>query len=661
MVAPRVLLVHPSVGSDRLRATFETAGWQARTAETATAAVGRLSAEGYDCLVSEFELPGDDGLELRSAVRRLEPDLPFVLYADSESVDDSVVTEADSESYVPKNGEGSVDRLVDAVQKLGADSEPTESQRDVSSAEPSAEEIAGAIEAAPVGISLSDPSLNDYPLVYVNDAWSKLTGYEADELLGRNPRLLQGPQTDPETVDRLSTAIDNEEPVTVEIRNYRRDGTPFWNELTIAPIHDDGELAYYVGFQIDVTDRHEAEERAEERAETLAAERRTLRRVLDRVNGLLREVSGVLVESTSREEIERRIPSTITDETGYSAAWIGTLSTDDSDLRLSTSSGLPEPVAGSMPITTLPSAVGAAVETDSLQHCSADDGGGVLDPSAIGARRLLVVPLCYGERRYGLLGVYGADTTALDAREQEVFSSLGGMIANGLHAVETARILTTDHVTELRIELRDESFRLSRIAAAVDSPVERCGTTKTADGTCVLYLTTEASAVDPETLESLPFAETARVVSSTETALTLSVQLSAVPPDDVLAEFGAVATETTATADGATLTVELPPHGDVRKLLEALGSAYDSVDLRARTERERRTRTHDEFVAAVEDRLTERQQAAIEAAHHNGYFECPRPVDGEEIAASMGITRQTFHQQLRAAEGKLVEAYVDAA
>jgi len=403
----------------------------------------------------------------------------------------------------------------------------------------------------------------------------------------------------------------------------------------------------------------------EESVDGLLAAGWQLRRLFDRLNRLSAAVSDVLVESTGREEIDRRLCRAIADEPGYPAAWMATVSADDSEFRLSAASGLPEPLSEPTPVSTLPTAVETAIETDAVQCCSADDGGDLLGPSTVGADRLLVVPLCYGERRYGLLGVYSTATAALDAREAAALGSLGELIAHGLQAVETARILTTDHVTELRIELRDESFRLSQIAATVGEPVDRCGTTRTADGTCVLFLTTEASEVDAEALSSLPFVEAGRVVSSTETASTLSVrlsaaQLSAVPPDDVLAQFGAVVTETTATVDGARLTVELPPLGDVRRLLESLDSAYDSAALRARTERERRTRTHDEFVAAVDDRLTDRQQAAIEAAHHNGYFECPRPVDGEEIAASMGVTRQTFHQQLRAAEGKLVAAYVDA-
>jgi predicted DNA binding protein len=108
------------------------------------------------------------------------------------------------------------------------------------------------------------------------------------------------------------------------------------------------------------------------------------------------------------------------------------------------------------------------------------------------------------------------------------------------------------------------------------------------------------------------------------------------------------------------LTVETPPERDVRSLLELLEDHYDSVDLRARTRCDRHTRQLNEFTAEVDERLTDRQQEALEAAALNGYFEWPRPVDGAEIAETMDITRQTFHQHLRAAQRKLVDTYVDA-
>jgi PAS domain S-box-containing protein len=121
-----------------------------------------------------------------------------------------------------------------------------------------------AIDDATVPITLADPSQTNQPLVYVNDAFGEMTGYPPEETLGRNCRFLQGEDTDPETVATLREAIDNEEPVTVELRNYRKDGTEFWNRVTVTPIYDDGELVRYLGTQEDVTERKEREKRLTE-------------------------------------------------------------------------------------------------------------------------------------------------------------------------------------------------------------------------------------------------------------------------------------------------------------------------------------------------------------------------------------------------------------
>ncbi|QHS16671.1 PAS domain S-box protein [haloarchaeon 3A1-DGR] len=119
-----------------------------------------------------------------------------------------------------------------------------------------------AMDAATVGISITNPSLPDNPLIYVNDEFERLTGRPREEVLGRNPRFLQTEHTDPATVDRIRAAIDAGEPVSVEIRNGRPDGTEWYNQLDITPIEGaDGEVEYFLGFQRDVTDRHEREQR----------------------------------------------------------------------------------------------------------------------------------------------------------------------------------------------------------------------------------------------------------------------------------------------------------------------------------------------------------------------------------------------------------------
>ena len=112
-----------------------------------------------------------------------------------------------------------------------------------------------AVDNAPIGITLSDPSREDNPLVYVNDGFVEQTGYSREEALGRNCRFVQGDETDEATVAALRRAINAEEPVSVTIRNYRADGSAYWNSLEIAPVHDDtGDVVNFIGFQQDVTD-----------------------------------------------------------------------------------------------------------------------------------------------------------------------------------------------------------------------------------------------------------------------------------------------------------------------------------------------------------------------------------------------------------------------
>ncbi|MFC7026387.1 PAS domain S-box protein [Halomicroarcula sp. GCM10025710] len=136
--------------------------------------------------------------------------------------------------------------------------------RDVSERKARAEELElkeRVLTAAPIGITISDATAPDNPLVYANDSFRQLTGYRSDDIHGQNCRFLQGPATDDGTVDDLRTAIDAGESLSCDILNYRQDGTEFWNGLTIAPVEDeDGTVANFVGFQQDVTDRHQYEQ-----------------------------------------------------------------------------------------------------------------------------------------------------------------------------------------------------------------------------------------------------------------------------------------------------------------------------------------------------------------------------------------------------------------
>jgi PAS domain S-box-containing protein len=118
-----------------------------------------------------------------------------------------------------------------------------------------------AIRAVAAGVVITDPGRPDNPMVYASPGFERLTGYAAAEIVGRNCRLLQGPGTDPEAVAEVRAAVRDGRECSVELLNYRKDGTPFWNALTLSPVRDDGgRVTHFVGVQQDVTARRQAEE-----------------------------------------------------------------------------------------------------------------------------------------------------------------------------------------------------------------------------------------------------------------------------------------------------------------------------------------------------------------------------------------------------------------
>jgi diguanylate cyclase (GGDEF)-like protein/PAS domain S-box-containing protein len=104
------------------------------------------------------------------------------------------------------------------------------------------------------GITICDATMPEMPLVYVNRAFERMTGYRSEEALGRNCRFLQGRETNQPGLDRIREAIREERDVRVLLRNYRKDGTLFWNELYLSPLlNHRGELTHFVGIQNDAT------------------------------------------------------------------------------------------------------------------------------------------------------------------------------------------------------------------------------------------------------------------------------------------------------------------------------------------------------------------------------------------------------------------------
>ncbi|MDO6416280.1 PAS domain-containing protein [Sphingomonas sp. BIUV-7] len=152
-----------------------------------------------------------------------------------------------------------------------------------------------AMERTRMPMVVTDPRQPDNPIVLANRSFLNETGYSSEEVLGRNCRFLQGPQTDAESVDRVRAALRDEREIVIELINHRKDGTPFWNQLYISPVHDDdGQLLYFFASQLDTTKSHQAEDLE-------VAEQKLLREVDHRAKNALALVQGI-VRLTKRNE-----------------------------------------------------------------------------------------------------------------------------------------------------------------------------------------------------------------------------------------------------------------------------------------------------------------------------------------------------------------------
>jgi len=133
-----------------------------------------------------------------------------------------------------------------------------------------------AVECARNGIVITDPLRTDNPIIYANPAFSELTGYANEQIIGRNCRFLQRDDREQVAVKEVRDAISKGMTITSILRNYKKNGTLFWNELTVSPVKDEqGRIINFVGIQNDVTARIDSEKRVQEFYSVISHELRT--------------------------------------------------------------------------------------------------------------------------------------------------------------------------------------------------------------------------------------------------------------------------------------------------------------------------------------------------------------------------------------------------
>jgi PAS domain S-box-containing protein len=512
-----------------------------------------------------------------------------------------------------------------------------------------------AMDEAPVGITIADATDSEMPLVYVNAAFERLTGYPPSFAIGRNCRFLQGDGTRAEPVARMRAAIEEGTATSVELRNYRRSGELFWNQVTIAPLRDEaGEIAYYVGFQQDVTRRKHAERAATRHASRVETERAAQRYLLERLDGVIADVTEAVLGARDPSELSCTVIESL--ESTYAGSWMGAYDPATAAVTPVVLAGVtPGDVAARTfsrddagdPVAT---AVSTALRDGCVQiePLAADVG----DVTAVAA-----VPRQYGDVSYGTVCVYPRAPDGFADHERDVLGALGRVIATGLHALESQRARQSEEIVELTVAL-SAGHPLIELASRLDCRVEYAGSVGDRDRPADLFELDVQSAAVRSATEDLAIDLHAVVVDGDGDCL---VELSAREPRfrSLLGDHSAELTAATFEPNDGAFTVEVGRESLGRSLADALLDRFDSWDVVGYRRRGRRTETPREFVAELEAELTDRQHAALVRAYTGGYFEWPHEASGADVAAAMGVCRSTFHQHLRAALRKLVGAVVD--
>ncbi len=164
--------------------------------------------------------------------------------------------------------------------------------------------FAAAVRGTRMPMVITDPAQPDNPIVFCNEAFQKLTGYSRDEVIGRNCRFLQGPDTDRGEIDKVRQAIAVGESIAIDLLNYRKDGSTFWNALYLSPVrNDEGAIQFFFASQLDVSERIEAQ--ADIRRQKLEMEREVESRTADLKAAL--EAKTLLLH-----EVDHRVKNNLT-------------------------------------------------------------------------------------------------------------------------------------------------------------------------------------------------------------------------------------------------------------------------------------------------------------------------------------------------------------
>jgi len=623
------------------------------SANEAVSSLDDEDGDRTDCVLSDYDMPDSNGLELLERVRERRPDLPFILITGKGSEDvaaDAIrsgVTDYFMKNPTIDNTPSFANRIMRAV----------EAERLSRRVKESEELHRTVIQQSRDGVLIADED----GVSMFNDALRELAGYEADELRNMSlPELVH-----PSERERVENAYEEwftegggKPPETCEEPLVTKNGRTRICEVKsrLIDYKDDTALLSTVR---DVTERKRREEETE------------------RQKDLNEMVHEVLVKSSTREGIERRFCEGIVEHEPYVFAWIGDLDSEEEFEPQASSSGDGSDGEGGYDYlnsvsTTVTDDVSdkepSAWVARSGEPRFVQDIEGMFEASwsesalEHGFASVGAVPLAHNGVSYGVLSVYSNRTGVFTATEQELLLQIAETLSYSINAMEKETALLSDEMTELKIQADGAVGYYERVFESLasagkgdgdrDVSVEIRGTVRTESGALQFFDITGASPEEvTEVEDSLSEIEEVELIREKNSGGSYQFRLSCSPAETHLMDMGVVVRSTTISPHRIDMRVEIPPERNTSAVVEEMESRLGPLSVRMY-----RRDDGGGFERKVNlnlDELTDKQARALRTAYYRGYFEQPKRNSAEEVADALGISRSTFVQHLRASQRKV--------
>ncbi|WP_306057564.1 bacterio-opsin activator domain-containing protein [Natronococcus wangiae] len=579
------------------------------------------------------------------------------------------------ESYLPEPTDAEIVDAFAAVETTSRDRSPT--GRDVSD-----ESVVRSLLAASDRCALVRLDADGYVERWNRSAES-VFGYRAGEIVGTHVSAFY----DDEAVER--GVPDRTLSRSLEESGYedggwrvREDGSRFRATEVVTPLRDENrEIRGFAVLVRDVSNYHD-------RLEDLRSARDDLDR-LYRVAERHRAVTDALLEATGHGEVEAATCTELTDGSAYDVAWIDRTALSDHRQEWRTASGLerdridrlvpdewPEPRSGTPDGSDPATGEEYATDTQAIVD-SAADAAGTAGPQTVTVAadvratfdddrdafegHVATVPLCYGDTVYGTLSVATERANAFDEVERAWLETTGRQVGYAIAAIRRRNLLLSDRVVELELVCRDEGSFFVDATRRLGCRFELDSLVPLSESTQLYYVRLEgAPPADVfELADADPGIGDCRLIETYEDACRIEFVVEGSSPTLTLTEYGVTVHEAIFEHGAATITAECAADADLRTIVSGLRSAFPNSELVGKREAERTVQTGREFREGLEERLTDRQEAALRAAYSGGYYDWPRESTAEEIADAMGISSPTLHSHLRKGQHELLRTFFD--